>query len=128
MHLEGLDHVALAVRDVERTADWYVDVLGLERQHAQEWKVPLFVGKGATGIALFPQDGTGSRKKSTGHGDMLHLAFRTDNAGFTSAREELQNRGIEFRFEDHGIAHSIYFEDPNGIELEITTYEVAGSR
>jgi len=27
-------------------------------------------------------------------------------------------------FQNHGIAHSIYFRDPDGHELEITTYEV----
>jgi len=25
---------------------------------------------------------------------------------------------------DHGIGHSIYFDDPDGHELELTTYEV----
>ena len=30
MKLDGLDHVALSVRDVERSAKWYIEVLGLE--------------------------------------------------------------------------------------------------
>ena len=29
--LEGIDHVALAVRNVRSSAQWYQDVLGLER-------------------------------------------------------------------------------------------------
>jgi catechol 2,3-dioxygenase-like lactoylglutathione lyase family enzyme len=128
MQLQGIDHVALAVRDVERAADWYVEVLGLERLHAEEWKVPVFVGKGDTGIALFPIEDAAGRKSPDERGSMLHLAFRTDGAGFTKAREELNKRGIKFRFEDHGIAHSIYFSDPDGINLEITTYEVGDAR
>src|SRR4051794_34794800 len=55
MNLQGLDHVAIAVADVARSAQWYIEVLGLERLHGDVWKdVPLFVGKGETGIAIFP--------------------------------------------------------------------------
>ena len=56
---------------------------------------------------------------------MLHLAFRANRAEFVKAQEELKRRKISFRFEDHEIAHSIYFRDLNDLPLEITTYEVA---
>ena len=123
MELEGIDHVAIAVRDLAQTAEWYREVLGFERLHADKWGgVPTFIGLGSTAIALFPE------KKSSAHtkrgGPMLHLAFRTDRAGFVRAQAELTKHGISFRFEDHGIAHSIYFHDLNDLKLEITTYEV----
>jgi catechol 2,3-dioxygenase-like lactoylglutathione lyase family enzyme len=125
MKLEGLDHIALAVRDVGAAVKWYLEVLGLERQHEGHWDgIPIFVGKGATGIALFP----GSRPKSSlGNSDparFLHLALRADRENFQRAQDELKERGIAFHFEDHGIAQSIYFRDPDGHELEITTYEL----
>jgi catechol-2,3-dioxygenase len=50
--------------------------------------------------------------------------LRADRKNFERAQQELKQRGIAFHFEDHGIAHSIYFRDPDGHELEITTYEV----
>jgi hypothetical protein len=37
MQLEGIDHVALAVRDVEQSANRYVDVLGFARLHKAMW-------------------------------------------------------------------------------------------
>ena len=53
--IEALDHVALAVRDVERSAQWYADVLGFKRQHEGMWDgVPIFVGNGDAAIAIFP--------------------------------------------------------------------------
>ena len=55
---------------------------------------------------------------------MLHLAFRANRENFLAAQEELQRHGITFEFQDHEIAHSIYFRDPDGHQLEITTYEV----
>ena len=36
----------------------------------------------------------------------------------------LAAEGVEVQFSDHGISHSIYFDDPDGHQLELTTYEV----
>jgi catechol 2,3-dioxygenase-like lactoylglutathione lyase family enzyme len=126
MQLEGIDHVALAVRDVERSAQWYVEVLGFERRYEGMWNsIPTFIGKGTTAIALFPIRGRDSRPTaSAGKIDMLHLAMRADRKNFIAAQEELKRRGIKFEFQDHEISHSIYFRDPDGHELEITTYEL----
>jgi catechol 2,3-dioxygenase-like lactoylglutathione lyase family enzyme len=124
MQLEGIDHVAIGVRDIERSANWYIDILGFERLHEGMWNgVPTFIGKGNTGMTLFP--GSSEPKHST-HREirMLHLAFRADRENFLAAQRELDERGIKFEFQDHEIAHSIYFRDPDGHQLEITTYEV----
>jgi catechol 2,3-dioxygenase-like lactoylglutathione lyase family enzyme len=124
MNLEGIDHIALAVPDVERTVAWYSEVLGLERQHEEVWNgVPIFVGKGNTGIALFPRPES-PPAASQRTGAMLHLALRASREEFVRAQKELKTRGIQFRFEDHVIAHSIYFRDLNDLPLEITTYEL----
>ena len=124
MKLEGIDHVAVGVRDIDRSAEWYIDVLGFERLHEGMWNgVPTFIGKGNTGIALFPAN---QEPKTSAHRGirMLHLAFRADRESFLAAQQELKKRGIKFEFQDHEISHSIYFRDPDGHQLEITTYEV----
>jgi len=124
MKLEGIDHVAMGVRDIERSAKWYIDVLGFERLHEGMWNgVPTFIGKGNTGIALFPAN---QEQKTSAHREirMLHLAFRTNRENFLAAQRELDKLGIEFEFQDHEISHSIYFRDPDGHQLEITTYEL----
>ena len=126
MDLEGIDHVAMSVRDVEAAAKWYIDVLGFERRFSEMWDgIPVFIGKGTTAIALFPAT-SNPRSTSATRGEvrMLHLAFRADRKNFHSAQEELKRRGIQFEFQDHEISHSIYFRDPDGHELEITTYEL----
>jgi catechol 2,3-dioxygenase-like lactoylglutathione lyase family enzyme len=55
---------------------------------------------------------------------MLHLAFRANWSEFLAAQEDLKARGIAFALSDHEVAHSIYFADPDGIRLEITTYDL----
>ncbi len=97
----------------------------MERRHDEWGTAPAMVCRGDTCVALFemrtdervPLD----RDRTVA---MRHLAFRTDHGGFESAQRELRGRGIQFAFDDHGSAHSIYFRDPDGHQLEITTYEL----
>ncbi|HJT82660.1 MAG TPA: VOC family protein [Chthoniobacterales bacterium] len=125
MNLQAIDHVALSVRDVDASAKWYSDVLGFERQHDDVWEgYPVFVGKNDAAIALFPiRYKKESESTSRPPIRILHFAFRASRSEFLSAQKELKERGIEFEFQDHKISHSIYFSDPDGHELEITTYE-----
>src|ERR1043165_6455073 len=110
MNLQAIDHVALSVRDVERSAQWYIDVLGFERQHDDVWNgYPVFVGKNDAAIALFP-----IRDKKIANSEqaairVLHFAFRADRASILVAQEQLKQGGIDFEFQDHEISHSIYF-------------------
>lgn len=125
IQIEGIDHVALNVRDIERSVRWYIDVLGFEHRYAGMWGgVPTFVGKGTTALALFPAARDGDTDAGQRGIRMLHLAFRASRAAFLAAQNDLQRRAILFKFQDHEISHSIYFRDPDGHELEITTYEL----
>ena len=124
--IEALDHVALAVRDIERSARWYADVLGFKRQHEEMWDgVPIFVGNCAAAIALFPvRDKAGSTSHDRAAVRTLHFDFRANRENFLRAQDELKKRAIPFDFQDHEISHSIYFRDPDGHQVEITTYQL----
>jgi catechol-2,3-dioxygenase len=43
------------------------------------------------------------------------------------AKGELRARGIDFSEGDHGVAWSVYLPDPDGYQVEITTYEAASA-
>jgi catechol 2,3-dioxygenase-like lactoylglutathione lyase family enzyme len=119
--ITGLDHVAIAVADVARSCAFYERVLGLERLHP-EWDAPVVMGVGGTGLAIFAaaDEAPGSDPPPR----FLHVAFRVDRAGFAAAEEALAGEGLEARLRDHGISRSLYFRDPDGHNLELTTYEV----
>lgn len=120
MKVQGLDHVAISVADVEKSARWYVDVLGFERQHPGMWGgTPVFVGNEHASVAIFPK-----RRGRAEGGTILHFAFRTSGKDFETAQQELRKRGIDFEFEDHEITHSVYFHDPDGHKIELTTYDL----
>lgn len=124
--IEGLDHIAITVTDMERSRKWYQDVLGMADQFPGQWGgVPTMMFAGGSGLALFParQD---ARKSEIGRGTIAvqHIAFRVTRANFEAAQERLRELGIPFEFQDHEISRSIYFDDPDGYQLEMTTYEL----
>ena len=123
MEIAQIDHVAIAVSDVDRSIDWYCEVLGMERRHPEWGTEPAMVCAGETCVALFGVEGAAEPSPGRGAVAMRHLAFGVDRAGFDRAQEELAERGIQFDFMDHETAHSVYFADPDGHQLEITTYE-----
>ena len=83
---------------------------------------------GGTGIALFPAstEAPAAAPNAKITAIMRHLAFRVDYANFLAAQKTLGDQGIKFDFQDHGIAHSIYLRDPDGYEIELTTYDIPG--
>src|SRR5262245_17737183 len=124
--LEGIDHVEVFVRDLEKAKQWYAEVLGL--QEVMRWNPePIMIGVGKTKLALFLAKGGGPLTPGVRQAQppirWHRVAFGTNEAGFVQAQERLKERGIKFRGPiDHQKAQSIYFEDLDGNLLEITYY------
>ena len=130
-----IDHVELFVPDRREAAKWYQRVLGLEivpeyEHWAGDPRGPLMISSdgGDTKLALFEGTPQGSRE-TTG----FHLvAFRVDAPAFVAFVDRLadlqltNHRGQRVTaalVSDHTAAWSIYFNDPYGHRLELTTYE-----
>ena len=131
--VKSIDHVEIFVRDIEASADWYADVLGLARVMAWDPE-PLMIGRGGTKLALFKAPRGSRPLGARGHKALarrvsIHrVAFLTDRRGFDTAQKRLRDRDIAFRGPiDHGATRSIYFHDLDGILLEIT-HPVRGGR
>ncbi len=122
--VQRLDHVALKVSDREQSIAWYRDVLGLAPHGVatqDDW--PVFVGELGACLTLF-QAQSGSAAREVESVGLRHVAFAVTRDGLERAREHLRERSVEYRFEDHGNSRSVYFDDPDGHVIELTTYEV----
>jgi catechol 2,3-dioxygenase-like lactoylglutathione lyase family enzyme len=133
--VDGLDHVHVAVRDRQAAAEWYGRVLGLvpAPEHApwaDDPQGPLFLAttSGAHCLALFRREPEPDNASAGDH----TVAFRTAGAAFARFRDGLEGLGLRDRHGkrvgpgdvvDHGGAFSLYFSDPDGNRLELTTYE-----
>ena len=126
--VKHIDHVELLVRDIGKTESWYKNVLGLKRVQAWDPE-PVMIGAGKTMLALFTSSRARARVpaksgKKNGHQvsfGYLRVAFLTDKKGFKRAQMHLEKLSIPFRGPiDHDISFSIYFQDLNGLPLEIT--------
>ncbi|TMB99400.1 MAG: VOC family protein [Chloroflexi bacterium] len=124
--VQHIDHVAITVSDIARSRDWYREVLGLERRFEDEWgDVPTMMCAGDTCVALFPAPVPGAKPAPVGEMlSMSHFAFRVDRQNFERARENFRQLSVDIRFADHGASHSVYIYDPDGHQIEITTYEI----
>ena len=123
LRVQGVDHVGLAVQDVRTSVGWYRELFGLERLHEDVWgDFPGVVGIGDTSVAFFPSNDP--RIPLPDGLPIHHLAFRVDRANFDAAQETLREKGIHFEIQDHKIVLSIYFYDPDGHLIELTTYDM----
>ncbi len=122
--IQGIDHIGLAVRDVQKSVEWFRELFGMERLYEDFWgNFPGVVGMRETSVAFFPKDDP--HVPLPAGLPIHHLAFRVDRVNCNSARETLRQRGIEFEFQDHEIVHSIYFFDPDGHLIELTSYDLS---
>ena len=120
--LDRLDHVSLNVSDRAASIAWYRDVLGLEQRNEprqDDW--PVFMGEFGRCIALFQAEVVSPARDKESSG-LRHVAFMVGKDDLERAREHLMASGVEFRFEDHGNALSVYVPDPDGNVVELTTY------
>ena len=124
--VKHIDHVELLVGDIGKTEAWYRKVLGLKRVQAWDPE-PVMIGAGKTMLALFHSPRAKQRlprKKAAAHRvsfGYLRVAFLTDKKGFKQAQRRLEKLGIPFRGPiDHDTTWSIYFQDLDGLPLEIT--------
>ena len=119
VRVDGIDHVELAVPDRYEAAEWYGDVLGFEIvDEFEDWAelgaYPLMISSdgGDTTLALFR--GT----PSDGRGGFRRVAF-LDRLDSVPAVDATGARNVS----DFGSAYSVFFSDPHGYPLEITTYD-----
>jgi catechol 2,3-dioxygenase-like lactoylglutathione lyase family enzyme len=134
---KGIHHIGIATHDMEATTAFYEDVLGfravvcevieLERggviRHAffDAGSGELFAFMECNDVNDVPTDFDAGINRGLGiRGGMYHFAFRVDDEVELEAKQaDLTAKGVAVRgVVDHGWCKSIYFRDPNFLQLE----------
>jgi catechol 2,3-dioxygenase-like lactoylglutathione lyase family enzyme len=130
--IKGLHHNAYRCRDSEETRKFYEDFLGLPLASALAIETTK-TGRGANVLHTFYEMGDGSYlaffeapeqpfEFKRQHDFDLHIALEVDRQTLMEMFERGKAAGIETRgVSDHGFIDSIYFRDPNGYVIELTT-------
>jgi catechol 2,3-dioxygenase-like lactoylglutathione lyase family enzyme len=125
-----MDHIVLNVRDVERSLDFYVRVLGLRPERVESWRAgqnrfPSVRLNDATIIDLFDASDRPASEPSAEN--LNHFCMYVDDP-LDSCLEELAANGVPIengptnRWGARGNAVSVYLRDPDGNQVEIRSY------
>lgn len=131
MALSHLEHFLIQTTDMNKTRDWWVDVLGLRVGPAPDFKFPvcwLYIGDtdvlhlttGGADVSANRKAYLGQQSTATeGSGVVDHIAFRA--TGLRDVMANLKSRGVEFtqRMVDDQGRFQLFLLDPNGVKVEL---------
>lgn len=126
-------HIGLNVNDLERSKDFYREVFGFELKGEStdaERKFAMLANNGKLVLTLWQQSSAEFSKQTAG---LHHLSFQAKSVGQIKEIEtKLREKDVKLIY-DGIVLHSegaksggIFFEDPDGIRLEIFTTEGLG--
>jgi catechol-2,3-dioxygenase len=123
MAITRMNHAVLYVRDAQRTATFYRDVLGFRTVHELPGGVFLQAPDSTNDhdIAFFSiGEGAGPSTAGRATVGLYHLAWEVSTLGdLAEVGQRLQAAGAIVGATDHGSTKSFYAKDPDGLEFEV---------
>tara|TARA_B100000686_G_C16733705_1_gene942354 strand:- start:352 stop:744 length:393 start_codon:yes stop_codon:yes gene_type:complete len=123
MKLDGIHHIGVNVRNLDRAELFYTNVLGFDVVERYQEKIRhSMLDTGATKIHLFESADLEFEEAITrlSEDGYAHMAFGTNRKRFPEIMEELNKHKVSFCGPlILGDGESIHFKDPDGNHLEI---------
>lgn len=130
MKLNEVNHIAIIASNIERSIEFYVNVLGFTiirkvyREERDSWKVDLALN-GDYLIELFTFPDAPQRPSYPEALGLRHLAFSVDDIEASIA--ELEAKGIEpeaIRIDPFTNCRCVFFADPDGLPIELVEISI----
>lgn len=129
MTVTAIEHVLVLSDDVERTRDFYCDVLGLETGDRPPLEFPgYWLYAGATAVVHVADRrsyaahaaglGMSVPEQDPGVGPLDHVAFSADD--YDAVMERVERNGLTaVTLAGPGRPRQVFVQDPNGVRVEI---------
>jgi catechol 2,3-dioxygenase len=123
--IQGVAHVVLKVRDIERSVTFYRDVLGLREvaRYDGRARMVFFSATGANHHDLAVLEvGADAPATPADAAGLYHVALKIgdDLEALRAAKKHLDAHGVEIlALREHRVSQSIYLNDPDGNGLEL---------
>ena len=124
MNIQGVGHVVLKVRELERSAHFYRDVLGMKEVGRLADRMVFFsAGRNHHDLAILAVGPSAKTPERESVG-LYHVAFKIGDSldQLREAKARLEAHGVRIvGISDHEVSQSIYVQDPdgNGVELMV---------
>ena len=125
----GMDHIVLHTLDIDRSLNFYHDILGMELLRVDEWKsgkirFPSVRINSDTIIDLLPID-QGSDFSQIQR--LAHFCLVVEPGGLNDAKKAIKDAGVPIdiearRWGARGYADSFYFQSPEEVQIELREY------
>lgn len=132
MPLSHIEHFLVAADDMNKTRDWYRDVLGMQEGWHPDFGFPVYwmyldgqdvvhIGPNAKAADDIQKAylGRTSQNAGTGTGAVDHIAFRAK--GLKETMAHLRGHGVQFneRRANGQALYQLFLYDPNGVKVEL---------
>ena len=111
----GLNHLTLAVSDLQKSFAFYVDVLGFTPE--ARWDNGAYLSAGGFWICL-------SLEPASPASDYTHFAFSINESEFDAAVARIAEAGATCWKTNSSEGDSYYFLDPDGHKLELSLIHI----
>ena len=133
LRIAHMDHIVLNVSNIDRSLEFYEQVLGLPAERVEEFRAgkigfPSVRINEYTIIDLFPPE---RQEKPIGEGyaqNLNHLCLVMEDGEIQDAVDHLKSHGVAIeqgplsRWGARGTGSSVYFRDPDHNLVEVRTY------
>ena len=126
--IRGLTEVVISVHDMEKSLNFYRDILGLKVMSPPDFRGAVFLLVGEQPdtapqqLVLVPlPEGTDAFPTERVQRPLHHLGIEVALEDFESERERLQDLGFDVRLGEHPFLSlkGMYLDDPDGNEVEL---------
>lgn len=124
MEIKELGHVVLWVRDIQKSAHFYRDILGFKEvgwmRHGNG--VMFSTGRSHHELYLMNVGSQAEPVRETRRAGLYHIGLKvgTTDDELKDAIRTCADNGVEIvGAADHGVTHSLYIKDPDGNEVEL---------